>query len=147
MQENQPAQATGSDLLPLHNREHLTHCISLWYSSRFSADLKALQQVIINAQKIIRTQLPALEDIYNTQCLWKAINVCKASTSVVTQLIQTISKKPTLLHTYPLHSSQKLQTTMGLSLTCCCFIHIYSSVVIYICTVICSLLRRSAASP
>ncbi|XP_059832354.1 low-affinity Na(+)/H(+) antiporter NhaS1-like [Hypanus sabinus] len=41
-----------------------------------AADKKALQRVVSSAQKIIRTQLPALENTYSSRCLRKATSVC-----------------------------------------------------------------------
>ena len=55
----------------------ITNCISVWYISCKAADRKALQRVISRAQKIIGTQLPALEDVYNSRCQKKAVNICK----------------------------------------------------------------------
>ncbi|RXN12502.1 hypothetical protein ROHU_029542 [Labeo rohita] len=43
-------------------------------------DQKALQRVVLRAQRIIGVELPALEDIYRSRCLVKAISICKDST-------------------------------------------------------------------
>lgn len=43
----------------------------LWLTRRF------LQRVINTDQRIIKSQLPEMEDMYSSHCLWKASNIIK----------------------------------------------------------------------
>lgn len=44
---------------------------ALWLTRRF------LQRVINTDQRIIKSQLPEMEDMYSSHCLWKASNIIK----------------------------------------------------------------------
>ncbi|XP_062859494.1 uncharacterized protein LOC134321621 [Trichomycterus rosablanca] len=53
----------------------LTGCISVWYGNCSLHDRKALQRVVRAAEIIIGHKLPALQDIYRTSCLKKALKI------------------------------------------------------------------------
>jgi len=53
----------------------LTYNMLVWYGGCLADDKKALQRVIKTAQNIIKQQLPALDDIYNSRCLQKTLNI------------------------------------------------------------------------
>jgi len=55
----------------------LTYCMCAWYSSCTVAHRKALQEVINNAQKIVGSPLPTLEELHSSRCLKKARNIIK----------------------------------------------------------------------
>lgn len=57
----------------------LTQCISVWYANSSIKDCKALQRVVHSAERISRTALPSLHDIYIRHCRTRAIKI-KAST-------------------------------------------------------------------
>lgn len=61
----------------------LTYCIP-------AADRKALQHVLSNAQRIIRTQLPVLEEVYTTRCLRIAISICEDPTHLCHYLFELL---------------------------------------------------------
>jgi hypothetical protein len=50
----------------------LSGCITAWYGNCTALNRKALQRVVRSAQRITEGKLPALQDIYSTQCYRKA---------------------------------------------------------------------------
>ncbi len=57
----------------------LTQCISVWYVNSSSQDSKALQRVVRLAERISRSALPSLQDIYLKRCKSRAVKIIKDS--------------------------------------------------------------------
>lgn len=80
----------------------LTYCIP-------TADRKALQHVLSSAQRVIRSQLPVLEEVYTTRCLRKAISICEDPTHLCHYLFELLPSgrhyKALLSHTTGLKNS------------------------------------------
>jgi hypothetical protein len=55
----------------------LSGCITAWYGNCTVHSRRGLQRVVISAQCITGGIMPALQDIYNTQCLRKAEKIIK----------------------------------------------------------------------
>lgn len=53
----------------------LTNCLSVWYGSCLVADQKAVQRVVRTAEKITRSALPSILDLYPSRCCKSAINI------------------------------------------------------------------------
>jgi len=58
----------------------LTSSLSVWYGSCHIADQKALQRVVRTAEKITRSALPPIQDLYPSRCQRRAINIIKDPT-------------------------------------------------------------------
>ena len=58
----------------------LTSTVSVWHGSCLAADKKALQRVVRTAEKIIRSPLPAIQDLYTSHCYKRAMNIIKDPT-------------------------------------------------------------------
>ena len=61
----------------------LTGCITAWYGNCSASDRKALQRVVRTAQYITGVKLPAIQDLYNRQCQWKAHTILKTPATQV----------------------------------------------------------------
>ena len=59
----------------------LKYCITAWYSGCTIDDRKALQRIIKTAERITGTQLPRLEDIYQTRCTRRVMGILRDSTN------------------------------------------------------------------
>lgn len=57
-----------------------TCCMLLLYGNCLSADQKALQWVVMTAQHITSTQLPAIKDLYHKHCLRKGLRISRDPT-------------------------------------------------------------------
>ena len=57
----------------------LTGGITTWYGNSTAQDRKALQRVIRSAQRITRTELPSIQDIYSQRCRRKAKRIVSDS--------------------------------------------------------------------
>ncbi len=57
----------------------LTQCISVWYSNATNQDYKALQRVVLLAERISGSALPSLQDIYLKRCKNRAVKIIKDS--------------------------------------------------------------------
>ncbi len=57
----------------------LTQCISVWYSNATNPDCKALQRVVLLAERISGSALPSLQDIYLKRCKSRAAKITKGS--------------------------------------------------------------------
>ncbi|KAF7656102.1 hypothetical protein LDENG_00046210 [Lucifuga dentata] len=55
----------------------LTGCITVWYGNCSAHSHKSLQKVVKTAQHIIDKRLPAIQDIFHQQCLWKVHSIIK----------------------------------------------------------------------
>ena len=58
----------------------LTSSVSVWHGSCLAADKKALQRVVRTAEKIIRSPLPAIQELYTSHCSKRAMNIIKDTT-------------------------------------------------------------------
>ncbi len=56
-----------------------TQCISVWYGNSSNQDCKALQRVVWLAERISRSALPSLQDIYLKRCKSRAAKIIKDS--------------------------------------------------------------------
>ncbi len=54
-------------------------CISVWYSNGTNQDCKALQRVVLLAERISGSALPFLQDIYLKRCKSRAVKIIKDS--------------------------------------------------------------------
>uniref|UniRef100_A0A803JBM0 Reverse transcriptase domain-containing protein n=1 Tax=Xenopus tropicalis TaxID=8364 RepID=A0A803JBM0_XENTR len=52
----------------VHRQKFVSGCITTWYGSCNVLDRKALQRVVRSAQRITRTELPAMQDLYRQHC-------------------------------------------------------------------------------
>ena len=68
----------------------LTYGILVWYGSSSAADKKALQRAIKAAQKITKTHLPTLEDIFNSCCLQKATDILQDPSHLAHHLFELL---------------------------------------------------------
>ena len=59
----------------------LKYCITAWYSGCTIDNRKALQRIIKTAERITGTQLPRLEDIYQTRCTRRVMGILRDSTN------------------------------------------------------------------
>ena len=57
----------------------LTRCLTAWYGNCSASDYKALQMVKRTAQYITGFKLPAIQDLYTTQCQRKGPKIVKDS--------------------------------------------------------------------
>jgi hypothetical protein len=55
----------------------LSGCITSWYNNCTAHKRRALQRVVLSAQRITGGKLPAFQDTYNTRCHRKAIKIIK----------------------------------------------------------------------
>ncbi len=56
-----------------------TQCISVWYGNSSNQDCKTLQRVVWLAERISRSALPSLQDIYLKRCKSRAAKIIKDS--------------------------------------------------------------------
>lgn len=82
----------------------LTSSLSVWYGSCHIADQKALQRVVRTAEKITRSALPPIQDLYPSRCQRRAINIIKDPTHPSHTLF-------TLLPSGKRYSSMRCRTT------------------------------------
>ncbi|XP_055501117.1 uncharacterized protein LOC129702998 [Leucoraja erinacea] len=85
----------------------LTYGISVWYLSCTEAERRALQRVVHRAQRIIGTQLPALEGIYHTRSLRKAVRIHKDSSHPCNGLFELLPSGRRYKAFYAQTSTQK----------------------------------------
>jgi gmma-aminobutyric acid receptor subunit gamma len=55
----------------------LSGCITTWYGNCTARNHKALQRVMLSAQRITGGKLPVLQDTYSIRCHRKAIKIIK----------------------------------------------------------------------
>lgn len=68
----------------------LTSCLSVWYGSCLAALKKALQRVVRTAEKIVRSPLPAIQDLYISHCSRRAVNIIKDLTHPAHKLLSLL---------------------------------------------------------
>ncbi len=74
----------------LFTSHHLSVCDNVSISCRFH---KALQRVVKTAQRITRISLPAIEDVQEKRCLWRARSILKDSSYPAHTLFQLLPSK------------------------------------------------------
>lgn len=62
-------------LLNLHRTTILTNCITVWYRSCAAAKRKDLHRVVKTAQRVVRTELPHLDDVYTNRLRTKTSSI------------------------------------------------------------------------